>query len=180
MGVSLLFTPYQVTAKPRKKRPAMEDGEEGGERKRGRPKRETEKLPRKKKVKPGEPGYDPYDFTSSEEEEEEEEDTPIGSHDLQQKSYGSQPEEEDMDTGTTTVHISDQRYFSACYTHLESCISHYNPLPLLPLPPTPGLQTSGALWLRPSPLNTLRAWLWNILPHWLTHCMQTHHSPKER
>ena len=111
----------------------MEDGEEGGERKRGRPKKETEKLPRKKKVKPGEPGYDPYDFTSSEEEEEE--DTPPGSHDLQQKSYGSQPEEEDMDTGTTTVRISDQRYLSAYYTHPESCISHYNPPPPFFLPP---------------------------------------------
>jgi len=169
VAVSLLLLPYQVTAKPRKKRPAMEDGEEGGERKRGRPKKETEKLPRKKKVKPGEPGYDPYDFTSSEEEEEEEEDTPPGSHDLQQKSHGSQPEEEDMDTGTTTVRISDQRYLSAYYTHPESC--HFTlqlppPFSLLPLPPTPGLQTSGALWLRPSPLNTLRAWLWNILPHW--------------
>ena len=91
----------------------MEDGEDWEERKRKRPKSKTEQLPHKKKAKLGEPGYDPYDFTSSEEEDE---DTPTGSHDLQQKSHDSQPDdkEEDMDTDTRTVRISDQRYFSVC------------------------------------------------------------------
>ena len=73
-----------------------------------------------KKVKPGEPGYDPYDFTSSEEEEEEEEeegDTPTVSRD-QGKSRDSQVEDEDMDTDAGRVQISDQRYV---YSSVRVC-----------------------------------------------------------
>ena len=65
-----------MAAKPRKKK--QKDGEEGEGRKRKRTQKGTDKSLSRKKVKPGEPGYDPYDFTSSEEEEEEEEGLCVG------------------------------------------------------------------------------------------------------
>ena len=108
-----------MAAKPRKKSSAKQkDGEEGEGRKRKRTRKGTDKPLSTKKVKPGEPGYDPYDFTSSEEEEEEEEeekegDTPTVSHD-QGKSRDSQVEDEDMDTDAGRVQISDQRYTRQC------------------------------------------------------------------
>ena len=115
-----------MAAKPRKKSSAKQkDGDEGESRKR---KRTRDKPLSTKKVKPGEPGYDPYDFTSSEEEGEEEEeegDTPTVSHD-QGKSRDSQVEDEDMDTDAGRVQISDQRYTRqyACVLSGEAASFH--------------------------------------------------------
>ena len=106
-----------MAAKPRKKK--QKDGEEGEGRKRKRTQKGTDKSLSRKKVKPGEPGYDPYDFTSSEEEEEEEEeegDTPTVSRD-HGKSRDSQVEDENMDTDGGRVQISDQRYPVSARVH---------------------------------------------------------------
>lgn len=84
MRLLLCRFPIQVASKPRKKRPSA------------RAEKSDTKAPKlkKTKLKPGDPEYDPYDFTSSEEEEEE------GSHDQESKSHDPQDtgEEESMDT----------------------------------------------------------------------------------
>ena len=63
------------------------------------------------KLKPGDPGYDPYDFTSDEEEEDDPV-PPKKSRDPKSKSH-DQEDEESMETdppGTRAVTLTDARY----------------------------------------------------------------------
>lgn len=94
----------QVVAKPKKKKTKEDGGEGEGKTPQKRSRRGTADGGRKRAKKPhvGEPGYDPYDFTSSEEEEEE--DTPTAkSHDPADEAPDS------MDTGgdgSTSVSVT--------------------------------------------------------------------------
>lgn len=107
----------QVVTKPRKKR--QKNDEEGGEEEEGKGSRKRSrkgsttttapKKPKKLKLKPGDPGYDPYDFTSDEEEDEsvppkKPRDPKIRSHD--------QEDGDSMETdqpGTRAVTLTDER-----------------------------------------------------------------------
>ena len=86
-----------MTPKPKKKKPKdYGEEEEGDGRKRKRSRRASgvERTTPKKRPKPGDPGYDPYDFSSCEEEEEEE-----TSH----VTKGGVAEDEGMDTTESTA-----------------------------------------------------------------------------
>ncbi len=88
MSVNLLLP--QIATKPHKK--AQKDGVEGGDNKgkKKRPRSDSQPAHKRPKLKAGDPGYDPYDFTSDEDEDPDE------SHDRGGKSGDIVAEE--MDT----------------------------------------------------------------------------------
>lgn len=88
----------QIATKPRKK--SQKGGEEGDNK--GRKKRvrgDTQPATKRPKLKPGDPGYDPYDFTSDEDEDPDESHD-IGGESLDQLSKSGDQVEE-MDTEPT-------------------------------------------------------------------------------
>ena len=108
----------QVASRPKKKH-VPKDGE-GGDERGGRGKKRPrkvgdghQKLPKRR---PGDPGYDPYDFTSSESEEEGPEPPTAESHDQEE---GAEP----MDTASG--HLSGER---SAATWRESALVHARPL----------------------------------------------------
>lgn len=99
-----------MATKPQKKRTkeGKEKEDDGDGRKRPRKGSAAAAILKKRKTKPGDPGYDPYDFTSSEEDEE---DTPTAqSHDQSHDQGGS----EEMEVEPGPVRLNDERYASSC------------------------------------------------------------------
>lgn len=92
----------QVASKPKKKRVPKdgEGGEERGGRRKKRPRKVGDGQQKLPKRRPGDPGYDPYDFTSSESEEEGPEPPTAESHDQEE---GAEP----MDT--SSAHLPGER-----------------------------------------------------------------------
>ena len=92
----------KVVTKPKKKRPPKEgegegEGEGGGgEKGKGRKRSASQRESRQPKKRRGDPGYDPYDFTSSESEGE-----------APGSAFSPEERVEPMDTGPT--HLSDER-----------------------------------------------------------------------
>ena len=107
--------PGKVITKPKKKKQKEGEEEEGGERrgpKRGR--KGSGSASKVKKLKPGDPGYDPYDFTSSEEEEEDPRTTESRDRHVTDREGG----DEAMDTTSSVtgpVALSDDRYSPVGY-----------------------------------------------------------------
>ena len=115
----------QVITKPKKRRPRTDEEEEGESDGEGGGKKKRRIGLKKKRAKPGEEGYDPYDFDSSEEEGNDV--TTQQSGDPTAKSHDPQTGEgESMDTtepgsevtpagGGSTV-VTDERYSSQTHT----------------------------------------------------------------
>lgn len=62
-------THTQIASKPRKKNPKSQEGDDArGKKRGGRPGSEL-RVSKRLKLKPGDPGYDPYDFSSGEDDD---------------------------------------------------------------------------------------------------------------
>ena len=92
---------HQVVTKPKKK-PAKD--KDGGEERVKRKRSARTGLPASKRTKlqPGEPGYDPYDFTSDEESEEEEEEE-------EEEEKGGVESMDAEESGPTFEKLTDER-----------------------------------------------------------------------
>ena len=99
-------THTQIASKPRKKQPKDQEGEDVGRKKRGR--KPSEGGPgrvKRPKLKPSDPGYDPYDFSS---DEDDAPDDVSKSHDGDESHDQIQEEAMETDQGGR-VHLGDER-----------------------------------------------------------------------